>query len=154
MAFPVAMYRCQSWAIKKAEFWRIDAFELWCWRRLGSLLDCKDIKPVHPKWNQCWIFTGRTVAETEASKLWPPDEKSWLTEKDPDAGKDWGQEDNGMTEDELIGWHHWLNGDEFVQTPGDGEKQGSLTCCSPRGCNTRLSDWTTATFKHGRIICW
>ena len=99
-----------------------------------SLVDCK-IKPVNPKGNQFWIFTGRTDAEAEASIPWPPDVKSQLIGKDPDAGKDWGQEEKGMTEDEMVGWNHWLfNGHEFEQALGDGEGQGSLVYCSPRGC--------------------
>ena len=100
---------------------------------LESPLDSKDIQPVHPKGNQSWIFTGRTDPEAEAPILWPPDAKSWLTGKDPDAGKDWRQEEKGMTEDETVGWHHWLNGREFEQALGDGVGQGSLTRCSPWG---------------------
>ena len=96
-----------------------------------SPLDCKEIKPVNPNGNQPWIFTGRTYAEAEVPILWPPNVKSWLTRKDPDTGKDWGQKERGVTEDEMVGWHHWLNGDEFEQTLGDGEGQGSLMCCSP-----------------------
>ena len=88
-----------------------------------SPLACKEIKPVNPKGNQSWIFTGRTEAKAEAPVPWPPDVKSRLTEKDPDAGKDWRQEEKGTTEDEMVGWHHWLNGHEFEQTPGDGEGQ-------------------------------
>jgi len=133
MVFPVAMYGYERWTIKKVERWRIDAFELWYWRRrLRSLLDCK-IKPVNPKWNQPWIFIGRTDAEAEALILWPPDAKNWLTGKDPDAGKNWRQEKKGVREDEIVGWHHWLNGHEFEQVPGDGEGQGSLACCIPQG---------------------
>ena len=91
MVFPEVMYRYESWTIKKAECWRIDAFELLCLEKtLWSPLDCKEIIPVNPKGNQCWIFTGRTGAETEAPKLWPPAAKSWLIGKNPDAGKDWG----------------------------------------------------------------
>ena len=97
----------------------------------SSPLDCKETKPVTPKGNQPWIFIGRTDAE--ASKLWPPDAKSWLTGKDSNAGKDWGQEEKGTTENDMVGWHHWLNGHEFEQTPGDSEEQGSLACCSPQG---------------------
>ena len=93
MVFPVVMYGCESWTIKKAECRRIDAFELWCWRRLQSPLDCEEIQPVHPKGDQSWVFIGRTDAEAETSILWPPDVKSWFTGKDPDAGKDWGQEE-------------------------------------------------------------
>ena len=86
MVSPEVMYGCESWTIKKAECWRIDAFELWCWRSLlESSLDCKEIQPVHPKGNQSWIFIGRTDAETEAPILWPPDVKNWLLGKDPDA---------------------------------------------------------------------
>ena len=113
MVFPVVMYECESWTINKAEHQRIDAFELWCWRRLVSPLDCKEIQPVNPKGNQSWIFTGRTDAEAEAPIFWPPDAKSWLIGKDLDAGKDWRQEEKGMTEDERVGWHHWRDGHEF-----------------------------------------
>ena len=104
MVFPVVMYGCESWTIKKAECWRIDAFELWFWRRLLSPLDSK-IKPVNPKGNQPWKFIGRTDAEADAPILWPPDVKSWLIRKDPDTGKDWEQEEKGVTEDEMVGWH-------------------------------------------------
>ena len=132
MVFPVVMYGCESWTVKKAELWRIDAFELWCWRRLESPLDCKEIKPVNPKGNQSWIFIGRTDAEAEAQILWPPDVKSWLVRKDPDAGKDWRQE-KGTTENEMVEWHHQLNGHEFEQTSGDSEGQRNLACCSSWG---------------------
>ena len=102
MFFPVVMYGCESWTIKKAECRRIDAFELWCWRRLFRVpLDCKEIQPVHPKGNQCWIFIGRTEAEAETPILWPYDVKSWLIGKDPGAGKDWRQK--GRTEDNMVG---------------------------------------------------
>ena len=94
MVFPVVMYGCESWTIKKAESQRTDAFEL-CWRRLLSPLDCKEIKPINPKGNQAWMFIGRTDAETETLVLWPPDAKNWLIGKDPDAGEDWGQEEKG-----------------------------------------------------------
>ena len=113
VVFPVAMYGCESWTIKKAECRRTDAFELWCWRRLLSPLDCEEIQPVHPKGDQSWVFIGRTDVEAETPILWPLDTKSWLIWKDPDAGKDWGQEAKGMTEDEMVGWHHWLNGHEL-----------------------------------------
>ena len=93
MVFPVVMYGCESWTIKKTEHRRIDAFELWCWRRLESPLDCKEIKLVNPQGNQPWIFIGRTDAEAETPILWPPDVKNWLIGKDPDAGKDWRQEE-------------------------------------------------------------
>ena len=131
MVFPVVMYGCESWTIKKAERRRTDAFELK--KILESPLDSKEVKPVHPKGNQSWIFTGRTDAEAETPILWPPDAKNWLTRRDPDAGKDWGQEEKGTTEDEMVGWHHQLNGHEFEQAPGVGDGQGSLVCCSPWG---------------------
>ena len=114
MVFPVVMYGYESWTIKKAESQRINAFELWCWEDSWESLEQQGvIKPVNPKGNQPWIFIGRT--DTEAPILWPPNAKSWLTGKDPDAGKDWGQEEKGTTEDEMVGWHHWLNGHEFEQ---------------------------------------
>ena len=97
VVFSVGMYGCESWTIKKAEYQTTDAFELWCWRRLLSPLDSKEIKPVNPKGDQSWIFIGRTNAKAEAPILWPPDAKSQLIRKDPDAGKDWRQEENGMT---------------------------------------------------------
>ena len=100
-------------------------------KALEGPLDCNEIKPVNPKGNQPWISIGRL--DTEAPILWPPDVKSWLIGKDPDAGKDWGQEEKGMTEDEMVGWHHWFRGHEFEKTVGDSEVQGSLTCCSPWG---------------------
>ena len=103
-------------------------------RTLESPLDCKEIKPVNPKGNQPWTFIGRTDAEAEALILWLPDAKSQLTGKDPDAGKDWRQEEKETTEDEMVGWHHWLNGHEFEQVPGVGDGQGSLAYCSPWGC--------------------
>ena len=93
---------------------------------LESPLDCKEIKSVNPKGNQSWLFIERTDAEAEAPVLWPHDAKSQLIGKDPDAGKDWGQEEKGTTEDEIVGWHHWLNEHEFEQTLGDDEEQGSL----------------------------
>ena len=102
-----------TWTIKKVEWWRIDAFELWCWRRLFECpLDCKEIQPVHPKGDQSWVFIGRTD-EAETPMLWPPDVKSCLIGKAPDAGRDWRWEEKGTTEDEMVGWHHWLNGHEF-----------------------------------------
>ena len=140
MVFPVVMYGCASWTIKKAESQRIDAFQLWCWRRLKSLLDCKEIKPVNPKGNQPWIFIGRTDAKAEAPILWPLDAKRWLIRKDSDAGKDWRQEEKGMTEDKMSAWHHQLNGHEFEQTQRDSEEQGSLGCCSP--CSHKELDMT------------
>ena len=114
----------ESWALKNWCFWTVVLK-----KTLESPLDCK-IKPVNPKGNQSWIFTGRTDAEAEAPMLWPPDMKSWLTGKDPNAGKDWRQEEKGMTENEMVGWHHQLNGHEFEQALGVGDGQGSLPCYS------------------------
>ena len=102
-------------------------------KTLESPLESKEIKPVNPKGKQYWIFLGRTGAKAEAPILWPPDAKSQLFGKDPDAWKDWRQEEKGTTEDEIVGWHHWLNGPEFEQTLGDGEGQGILVCCSSLG---------------------
>ena len=133
MVFPVVMYRCESWTIKKAECGRIYVFELWCWRRLKSPLDCKENQSVHPKGNQSWIFIERTDAWAETPILWPPDAKNWCLRKDPDAGNDRRQDEKGMTEDEMVGWHHQLHGHEFEQVPGVGHGQGRLACCSPLG---------------------
>ena len=136
MVFPVVMYRCESWTIKKAKRWRIDAFELWCWRRL-----------LRVPWTarrsnqsiQSWMFIGKTDIEAKTPILWPPHVKSWLIWKDPDAGKDWGQEEKGTTEDKMVGWHHRHNGHGFGWTLGiDG--QGGLACCSSWGC--KESDMT------------
>ena len=102
-------------------------------KTLESPLDCKEIQPVHPKGDESWVFIGRTDVEAENPVLWPPDAKSWLIGKDPDAWKDWGPEEKGMTEDEMVGWHHWLNGHGFGWTPGVGDGQGGLACCSPWG---------------------
>ena len=118
----------EGWVPKNWCFWTV-VLE----NTLESLLDCKEIKPVNPKGNQSWIFIGRTDAEDEAPVLWLPGGKSQLTGKDPDAGEDWGQEEKGMTEDEMVGWHHQLNRHEFEWTPGDGEGQGRLVSCSPWG---------------------
>ena len=128
------MYGCESWTVKEAECWRIDAFELWCWRRLESPLDCKEIQPVHSEGDQPWDFFGRNDAKAETPVLWPPHAKSWFIGKDSDAGRDWGQEEKGTTEDEMAGWHHWLNGCESEWTPGVGDGQGGLACCDSWGC--------------------
>ena len=145
MVFPVVMCGCESWTIKKAEHWRIDAFELCCWRKLLSPLNCKEIQPVHPKGNQSWILIERTDAEAETPILWPPDAKNWLIWKDPDAGKDWGQEEKGTTEDEMAGWHHRLNGHGFGWTLGVGDGQRSVVCYRPCGRKelnmTELLNW-------------
>ena len=103
-------------------------------KTLESRLDSKEIQPIHPKGNQSWVFIGRTDVEAETPILWPPDAKSSLVGKDPDAGRDWGQEEKGTTEDEMAGWHHRLDGHEFERTPGVGDGQGGLECCSSWGC--------------------
>ena len=117
-----------------------------------SPLNCKEIQPVHPKGDQSWVFIGRTDVEAETPILWPPDAKSWLIWKDPDAGRDWGQEEKGMTEDEIVGWHHRLNRHGFGLTPGVGDRQGGLACCSSWGCKesdtTELLNWIK--FAHSR----
>ena len=133
--------------------WELDYNESWApinWcfltvvleNTLESPLDIKEIQPVHPKGNQSWIFIGRTDAEAETSILWPPDVKNCVIWKYPDAGKDWRHEEKGMTEDEMVGWHHWLDGHEFEQAPGVGDGQGSLLCCSPWGHRVRYN-WGT-----------
>ena len=151
MVFPVVMYAYDSWTIKKAEHQRIDAFELSCWRRLfESPLDCKEIEPVHSKGDQSWVFIGRTDVEAETPNLQPSDAKSWLIWKDPVSNrkqrKDWGQAEKGTTEDEMVGWHHWLNGHEFGWTLGVGDGQGGLECCSLWGRKdldtTEWLNWT------------
>ena len=116
----------ESWALKNWCFWTV-VLE----KTLETPLDYKEIQPVHPKGNQSWIFIERTDAKAEALILWLPDGKNWLIGKDPDPGKDWGQEDKGMTEDEMVGWHRWFNGHEFKQAPGIGNGQGGLASCSP-----------------------
>ena len=123
----------------------------WCFwtvvleKTLESPLDCKKIQPVHPKGDQPWMFIGRTDVEAETPILWPPDAKSWLIWKDPDVGKDWGQE-KGMPEDEMAGWHHWLDGRESVWSPGVGDGQEGLACCDSWGCKesdtTERLNWT------------
>ena len=135
----------ESWAPKNSCFW-IVVLE----RTLESPLDSKEIKPVNPKGNQSWISIGRTDAEAETPILWPPDAKNWLVGKDPNAAKDWRQEEKGMTDDETVGWHHRLDGHEFQQAPGVGDGQGSLLCCSPWGHKkldtTEQLNWTELVF--------
>ena len=116
----------ESWEPKNWCFWTV-VLE----KTLESPFDYRKIQPVHPKGDQSWIFIERTDSETEAPILWPPDEKNLIIWKDPDAGKDWRQEEKGRTENEIIGWHHWLNGHEFEQAPGVDDGQGGLVCCSP-----------------------
>ena len=131
----------ESWALKDWCFWTV-VLE----KTLESLLDLKEIKPVHPKGNQSWIFIGRTDAEAETPILWPPDAKNWLIGKGPAAGKDWRQEEKGTTEDEKVGWHYWLNGHEFEQDLGVEDGQENLVCCSPWGHKeldrTEWLNWT------------
>ena len=133
--------------------WELDCEESWapknwcCWtvvleKTLESSLDCKEIKLVHPKGNQSWIFIGRTDAEAETPIFWSLDTKNWFLRNDPNAGKDWRQEDKGTTEDEMVGWHHQLDGNDFEQALGVGDGQGRLVCCSPWHC------------KHSDIIEW
>ena len=121
------------WELDHTEGWVSKNWFFWIAmlkKTLDSPLDSKEIKPVSPKGNQSWIFIGKTDAEAEVPILWPPHGKSWLIGKDPDAGRDWGQEEKGTTEGEMVGWPHWLNGHESEQTSGVGERQGSLVCCS------------------------
>ena len=143
MVFPIVMYGCESW-----ESW---APKNWCFwivvleKTPESPLDWKKIQPVHPKGNQSWMFIGRTAIEAETPILWPPHAKIWLIGKDPDAGRDWGQEEKGW-EDEMAGWHHQLDGHEFEGTPGVGDGQGGLACCYSWGRkeldSTEWLNWT------------
>ena len=146
MVFPVVMYGYESWTIKKAEHWRIDSWTVVLEKTLESSLDCKEIQPVHPKGNQSRVFIGRTDVEAETPIVWLPDAKSWLIWKDHVAGKDWGQEEKGMTEDEMVGWHHGLSGHRFGWTPGVGDGQGGLVCCGSWGRKqsdtTEWLNWT------------
>ena len=131
----------------------------WCFwtvvleKTLESPLNCKEIQPVHPKGDQSWMFIGRTDVEAETPILWLPDAKSWLIGKDPDAGKDWGQEEKGMTEDEMVGWHHWLNGHGFGWTPGFADGQGGLVCCGSWGHNELdMTEWLNWTEPNKKMI--
>ena len=134
----------ESWAPKNWCFWTV-VLE----KTLESPLDCKEIQPVHSEGDQPWDFFGRNDAKAETPVLWPPHAKSWLIRKDSDAGRDWGQEENGMTEDEMAGWHHWLDGHESGWAPPVGDGQGSLACCSTQGRKewdiTELLNWTHGT---------
>ena len=130
--------------------WSCMVVRVGLWRKLSAeelmRLNCFEIQPVHPKGDQSWVFSGRTDAKAETPILWPPHAKSWLIGKDLDAGRHWGQEEKGTTEDEMAGWHHWLNGREFEWTPGDGDGQGGLVCCDSRGGKesdtTEWLNWT------------
>ena len=143
MVFPVVMYGCESWTVKKAERWTIDAFELWCWRRLLRVLwtarrsNLSILKEISP---------GRNYAKAETPVLWLPHAKGWLIGRDSDAGRDWGQEEKGTTEDEMAGWHHRLDGHESEWTLGVGDGQGGLACCNSWGGKesdkTEWLNWT------------
>ena len=131
LVFPIVML--WMWELNNKKGWALKNWCLWTVvleKTYERLLNTKVIKPVNPKGNWPWIFIGRTDAEAEVPLLWPPNVKSWLTEKDPNAGNNWRQEEKGTTEDEMVGWHHWLNGCEFEQALGNSEGQGSLGCCS------------------------
>ena len=152
MVFPVVMYGCESWTIKKKSW----ATKNWCFwnvvteKTLESPLDCKEIQSVHPKGNQSWIFIERTDAKAEAPILWPPDAKNWLIGKDPDAGQDWKQKEKGMAEDEIVGWYQWVNGHEFEQVLGVDDTQGNLVCCCPWGHKELdITDWTELKAERG-----
>ena len=131
----------ESWVLKNWCFWTV-VLE----KTLESPLDYKELQPVHPKGNQSWVFIGRTDVEAETPIPWPPHAKSWLIGKDPDAGKDWGQEEKGTTEDEMVGWHHRLDGHGFGWTPGVGDGQGGLVCCDSWG--HKESDTTEGLHFH------
>ena len=145
MVFPVVMYWCDSWTVKKVEHQKINTFKLWCWRRLLRVpWIARSSNPVNPKGDQPWIFTERT--DTEAAILWPLDAKSQLIGKDPDAGRYWRQKEKRVTEDEMVRWHHWANGHEFEQTPKT-VKNRRVWCAVVQGVTeswTWVNDWTTA----------
>ena len=148
----------QMWELDCEETW---APKNWCFwtvvleKTLESPLDGKEIQPVHPKGNQSWTFIGRTDTEAETPILWPPDAKSWLIWKDPDAGKDWRQEEKGTTEDEIAGWHHQLSGHEFEYTLGVGDGQGSLACCDSWGCKeSDMTEWLNWTELNYWAASW
>ena len=139
----------EGWAPKNWCFWTV-VLE----KTLESPLDCKEIQPVYPKEEQSWVFIGRTDAKAETPIFWPPYVKSWLIGKDPDAGRDWGQEEKGMTEDEMAGWHDWLDGHEFEWTLGVGDGQGGLACCHSWGRKesdtTERLNWTELSCSVGK----
>ena len=142
------------WELDNKKGWAPKNWCLWTVvleKTLESPLDCKEIQPVHPKGNQFWICIGKTDVEAETPKLWSPDVKNQLTGKDPDAGTDWRQEEKGMTEDEMVGWHHQLDGHEFEQALGVGDGQGSLACCNSWGHKesdtTEQLNWTDTFLK-------
>ena len=130
----------ESWVLKNWCFWTV-VLE----KTLESPLDNKETQPVHPKGNQSWIFIGRTEVEAETPILWPPDAKNWLIWKNPDAGKDWGEEEKGTTEDEMVGWYHRLDGHEFEQALGVGDGQEGLAYCSPWIAESDMTEWLNWT---------
>ena len=146
MVFPVVTYGCESWTVNKAECRRIDAFELWCWRRLLRVSWIARRSNQSIKGDKPWVFFGRNDAKAETPILWPPHAKSWLIGKDSDAGRDWGQEEKGTTEDEMAGWHYRLHGREFEWTLGVGDGQGGMVCCNSWGRKeldtTEQLNWT------------
>ena len=135
----------EGWALKNWRFWTVLLK-----KTLESPLDCKEIQPVHSKGHQPWVFIGRTGAKAETPILWPPNVKSWLIGKDSDAGRDWGQEEKGTSENDMAGWHHWLNGRESEWTPGVGDEQGGLACCDSWG---RKESDTTEQLKWTELNC-
>ena len=153
MVSPVVVYGCESWTIKKAECWRIDVFELWCWRWLLSIpwtarrSNQSILKKINPE-----NSLGGLMLKLN---LWPPDAKSWLIRENPDAGKDWRQEEKGTIEDEMVEWHHWLDGREFEKALRVDDGQGSLACCSPWGCKeldtTEWLNWTEPIFWASQV---
>ena len=142
MVFPIVIYRCDSWTIKKAEHQRIDTLKLWCWRRLlrvpwtAKRSNQSLLKEINPEYSLEGLMLKLKL------QFWPPDAKSQLIRKDLDDGKDWGQEEKGTSEDEMIGWNNWLEGHESEQTLGHGEGQRRLECCSPWGCKeSDTTEW-------------
>ena len=147
MVFPVVMYGCERWTIKKAEHWRIDAFELWFGEDSWEIQESKNPKrsnqPILKEISPEYSLEG-LMLKLITPIIWPPDVKSWLTGKDPDAGKDWGQEEKGTTEDETVGWHHWLSGHGFQCTLGVDDGQGGLTYCNSWCCKeSDTTEWLT-----------
>ena len=151
------MLPLEGWFLKNT----MDSFNMFYWLSKFYLtptmcLDCKEIQPVHSKGDQSWVFIGRTDAKAETPIFWPPHAKSWLIGKDSDAGRDWGQEEKGMTEDEMAGWHHWLDGRESEWTPGVGDGQGGLACYDSWGCKesdtTERLNWTD--WSYASVLCF
>ena len=158
MVFPVVIYGCEIWTIRKLSTKELMLLNCGVGEDSWESLNFKEIQPVHPKGDQSWVFIGRTDAEAETPILWPHDVKSWLIGKDPDSGKDWGQEQNGMTEDEMVGWHHRLNGHEFGWTLGVGDVQGGLAFCGSWGRKesdtTERLDWTELGRSMLKVSLW